>query len=50
MAVLKGGMLFYNIIYNIYKIINVFNYMTNNFYNMLLKNRAVFNNTKEKSS
>lgn len=48
MAVLKGGMLFYNIIYNIYKIINVFNYMTNNFYNMFLKNRAVFNNTKER--
>ncbi len=62
MAVLKGGMLFYNIIYNIYKIINVFNYMTrkkkkkkknymtNNFYNMFLKNRAVFNNTKERES
>ncbi len=33
MTVLKGGMLFLNIIYNIYKIIKVLNYMTNNFYN-----------------
>lgn len=32
MTALKGGMLFFNIIYNIHKIINVFNYMTNNLY------------------